>query len=292
MTKAKGPLAPVVAVLNMKGGVGKTTISAHVMRHLWQRLGKSTLLVDFDPQFNLSQTLLSKSVYDSLRDGGKTIATVMEPQPSPSLFKVTTGLGPPPSEDDVARRLRYFTSSPENNISLVPGHFSLTKYSLIEDQKSLVPIRQRFLDFIKNARTTRDLVCIDCNPSSSFMTLCALLACTHVLVPVKPDRYSVLGLQLLDQFINELDMLTTKPKMIVLLNGLRGHDTEASVEAALRADTKFGPMVLGNTLRHSEHLAANDKYVGFATDKNTSHISALRTRLSKIVDELKGPLGW
>jgi chromosome partitioning protein len=47
-TKLNSPLAPVVAVLNMKGGVGKTTISAHLMRVLYHALGKRVLLIDFD----------------------------------------------------------------------------------------------------------------------------------------------------------------------------------------------------------------------------------------------------
>ncbi|MDP9990378.1 chromosome partitioning protein [Variovorax boronicumulans] len=286
------PLAPVVAVLNMKGGVGKTTVSAHLMRHLFERLHKSTLLVDFDPQFNLSQTVLSRSRYESLRDKGTTVATIMEPMPSTSLFKITTNLGPPPDEDQVSTTLFRFGSSGKT-LALVPGHFGLSKYSLITDQQSLTPIRQRFLNFIENSRKTRDLVCIDCNPSSSFMTLCALMASTHILIPVRPDRYSILGLQLLDQFISELAQLTKKPKLIILLNGMKlSNSTEIAVETSLRSDAKFGPMVLGNTLRFSGLLAADDNYVGFATDKKVAHVSALKTRLSKITDELKGHLGW
>ncbi len=291
MTTAKKPPAQVISVLNMKGGVGKTTVSAHLMRHLFERLKKSTLLIDFDPQFNLSQTVLARARYDSLLSEGRNIGAVMEPAPSTSLFQVKTGLGPPPSEDDVRVQMFYFPNT-SINLSLVPGSFGLTKYSLIEDSKALLPIRQRFLDFITATRETRDLICIDCNPSSSFMTLCALMASTHVLVPVRPDRYSVLGLQLLDEFINGLPILTAKPKIIVLLNGIRGTDSDLVVENALRSDPKFGPMVLANSLKFSNLLAANDSHVGFATDKKVAHSSALKTRLSRIVDELKEPLGW
>lgn len=291
MSQSKGPLAPVIAVLNMKGGVGKTTVTAHLMRHLFERLKKSTLLVDFDPQFNLSQTVLSRNRYDKLKEEGKTIATVMEPAPSASLFQITTSLGPPPSETEVATQLFYFKDT-KQNLSIVPGHFGLTKYSLIEDQQSLLPIRKRFLEFIENSRSTRELICIDCNPSSSFMTLCALLACTHVLIPVRPDRYSILGLQLLDQFIAELAILTKKPKLIVLLNGSRSANAELSVETALRSDPKYGPMVLANPLKFSTILSATDGYVGFATDKKVAHRDALKSRMSKITDELKGHLGW
>jgi chromosome partitioning protein len=49
---------PVIAVLNLKGGVGKTTLAAHVFRELFVAKRLSILLVDLDPQYNLSQQLL------------------------------------------------------------------------------------------------------------------------------------------------------------------------------------------------------------------------------------------
>lgn len=287
MTKVTKPKAPVIAVLNMKGGVGKTTISAHLMRHLFERLQKSTLLIDLDPQHNLSQTVLSATGYETLRNNGKTVARVMEPAPAQSLFTVTQDLGPPPAEVDVSTTFFQFPGT-EKSLSLVPGDFDLTKYSLIEDVPSLRPVRERFLEFVNKARDSRELVCIDCNPSSSFLTLCALMAATHVLIPVRPDRYSVVGLKMLDKFINDLPLIIKKPKLLVLLNGIRTNHTETNVETELRGDARYGPMVLGNHLRYSELLAASSGYVGFATDKRTAHTSALKTRLSRIVDELKG----
>jgi chromosome partitioning protein len=289
---APEPLSPVIAVLNMKGGVGKTTISAHLMHHMFERLQKSTLLIDLDPQFNLSQTVLTRSRYEKTKEAGKTISAVMEPSQSPSIFQITTNFDPPPKDAEISTKLKYFTHSPDINLAILPGDFGLTKYSLIEDQASLQPIRRRFLQFIAETRTQRDLICIDCNPSSSFLTVCALLACTHVLIPVRPDRYSILGLQLLDQFISELPLLISKPKMIIVLNGSRRSDSEMSTESTLRGDGRFGPLVLANHMPFSNLMAANDGYVGFATDKKVSHVSAIKTRLTKVTDELKGHLGW
>jgi len=78
-TKSTSPSTPVIAVLNMKGGVGKTTISAHVMRVLYRTLKKRTLLVDFDPQFNLTQTVVPESAYEKYKQENRTILSVMEP---------------------------------------------------------------------------------------------------------------------------------------------------------------------------------------------------------------------
>lgn len=282
-------LAPVISVLNMKGGVGKTTISAHVFRRLYHKLMKSTLLVDFDPQFNLTQTVVAQADYDAYKDKKRTIMSVMEPELSQSIFKVNTKVAPPPQETDVSVVLRHITSNPEINLSLIPGDFALVKYSLIADQHVLTPIRERFLSFIQQARIKRDLVCIDCNPSSSFMTLCALMASTHVLVPVRPDRYSILGLQMLDEFITNLPLLTNKPKLIVLLNGVKTTGYDPSVENQLRSHKRFGPVTLSNVLKTSKLLEASPGYTGFATDKK--HQWRITPQINAVVDELGGKLG-
>ncbi|WP_175812322.1 ParA family protein [Burkholderia contaminans] len=285
------PVAPVISVLNMKGGVGKTTISAHLFRHLVDRLGKSVLLIDFDPQFNLTQTLMTRSAFEKTKIANKTIFSVMEPDSEPSLFKITSGLGPPPPVDSVVEPLRIWSQSKKPAISLLAGDFRMTKYTLVDDQKALQPVRNRFLEFINNARQQYDLVCIDCNPSSSFMTVCALLASTHLLVPVRPDRYSILGLELLNEFIDHVPVLTNKPKQIVLINGTAAkHDI--NVENTLRADPKLGPITLPTTLKFSGLLSAKEGQTGFATERKVSHMNALKQRFSRIVDDLKTPLGW
>lgn len=285
------PAAPVISILNMKGGVGKTTISAHLFRHLVDRLNKSVLLIDFDPQFNLTQTLMSRAAFEKTKIANKTIFSVMEPAPEPSLFKITSGLGPPPSVESVVEPLRVWSHTKKPAISLLAGDFRMTKYTMVDDQKALQPVRNRFLEFVNNARQQYDLVCIDCNPSSSFMTVCALLASTHLLVPVRPDRYSILGLELLNEFIDHVPILTNKPKQIVLINGTAAkHDM--NVENTLRADPKLGPITLPTTLKFSGLLSAKEGQTGFATERKVAHMNALKQRFSRIVDDLKAPLGW
>lgn len=286
---AKQKLCPVVAVLNMKGGVGKTTITAHVFRHLYLHLKKAVLLIDFDPQFNLTQTVIGQSDYEKHKAARKTIISVMEDQTEASIFKISNKLGPPPDLDKVSITLRHFTKEPEINLSLVPGDFDLVKYSLISESKILQPVKSRFLTFISEARLKRDLICIDCNPSSSFMTLCALQAATHVLVPVRPDRYSMLGLRLLNKFVDELPDTPKKPSLIVLLNGVKSSGYDPTVENALRSDPEFGPATMASSLHTSKVLEASLGYTGFATDKRQSW--RITPRITAIVNELSKLLG-
>jgi chromosome partitioning protein len=279
--KKKQPI--VVAVLNMKGGVGKTTISAHVFRHLYKHLLKSVLLVDFDPQFNLTQTIVPQDSYEIYKSERKTILSVMEDQTAPSIFKVSSKLAPPPTPDDVSVQIRHLTHKPEIRLRLVPGDFDLIKYSLNNDSKVLEPVKNRFLAFMDTASTEFDLVCIDCNPSSSFMTVCALQAATHVLVPVRADRYSLLGLKMLDQYIKGLPQIANKPELVVILNGVK-NKYDPSVENTLRSDPQFGPATLVNSLHESTLLSSNPGYIGFATDNRQNW--RVTPRITAIVDEI------
>lgn len=133
------PGGKVIAVLNMKGGVGKTTISAHVMRVLYHQNSKRMLLIDLDPQFNLTQCLMGRSAYDSLKKDDKTIFTAMEPPSKVGLFDVATSPQPTPAPAALAKRMRQFTDN-SAYLDLVPGNFDLVKYSSIEDKGKLAAV--------------------------------------------------------------------------------------------------------------------------------------------------------
>ncbi len=286
---------PVVAVLNMKGGVGKTTISANVFRVLFQERKLATLLVDLDPQFNLTQALRSRLAYDKLKDEGKTVYAAMEPLPRADLFSIKTSDQPPPLATELAQTLFQIPRlEPRIKLDLIAGDFDLVKYSLMDDNKKLASVRKRFKDFVANARENYGVVVIDCNPSSSFLTMCGLSVCTHVLVPVRPDRYSVLGLEMLWRFVNVVAPINPKPEFVVLLNGLQRPVDGASmgtVEAELRGHDTFGKRTLSNTLRISGVLEAKPNFTGFAVDRGTSWTSVVWGEVAELAKELSQKLG-
>jgi chromosome partitioning protein len=289
-TKETKKLAPVVATINMKGGVGKTTITAHVLRLLYFRLQKRVLLIDLDPQFNLTQTIVSEAYYERLKSQKKTVLSIMEPKADPSLFTIASTPAPAPSVGEVALTMRFIKDT-TIRLDLVPGDFGLVKYTLMNDEKSLLPIRQRFLGFIDECRKEYDLVCIDCNPSSSFLTQCGISSSSHLLVPVRPDRYSILGLELLDQFVNSMASLPKKPEQIIILNGIPTKNYDPSIENTLRSSPKFGTRTLSNFLTITKLLEANPTYTGFATDRRVAHRAKLTKRIEAVVDELGQVLG-
>lgn len=279
---------PVLSILNMKGGVGKTTISAHVIRVLYHRHNKRVLLVDLDPQFNLTQALLTQDNYDKIVESKNTVMAAFEPQPSNDFFQVKASKDPPPMASKIAERLRQVGKGEKAKLDIVPGSFDLMKYTMIDSAAQLKIAADRFKWFISNSKDEYDLIVLDCNPSSSFVTKCALENSSHVLSPVKPDKFSVLGVGMVDRLFQHLGI---SPVHMTLINGVRRHDPASTVELELRSHPKFGATVLGHRLPISSHLEAHPSYTGFATDRKGPYSSVLRTEIGKIAQEIVDRLG-
>jgi chromosome partitioning protein len=113
------------------------------------------------------------------------------------------------------------------------------------------------------------------------------------LVPVRADKYSVLGLELLHEFVESIPTILPKPEFIVALNGVpRKIDAEtASIESQLRAHAVFGSRTMATSLNNSSHLRAKTDYTGFATDKRGSWTGILRKEITAFADELAKKLG-
>jgi len=292
-TKSKAGPA-IVSILNMKGGVGKTTISAHVFRELYLQHEKNVLLIDFDPQFNLTQTLVKESVYEKHKSENKTVLSVLEDPSTTSLYKTSAGAGHPAPVEDLVSTQKFLKNEAGTTLAkldLLAGDFSLVKYSLLDDKTVLAEAKRRFKEFIDNSKDKYDLICLDCNPSSSFLTICALCVSTHVLIPVRPDRYSMLGLRLLDNFIEKLTELTVKPKKIIVLNGVTSSGYDPTVENELRSDPVYGKLTVSTNLKITKLLEARPQYTGFATDRRVAYSSALKLRIRNLSTELANALG-
>ena len=297
--KAAGAKAPCVAFLNMKGGVGKTTICADLTRMLASHARVKTLLIDLDPQFNLTQSLVSRADYDKLKADGKTIMRAMEPAEQVGLFDVAANVAvaEPPEPSTIVKTLRVMWRHdiPKPNhvaLDLLAGDFDLVKYSMIPDRAKLNAVRQHFLRFVSKARDEYGLVVIDCNPSSSFITECAVHACSHILVPVRLDKYSVLGVEILVELMKRYPTLHPPPELMIMLNGIpRSAPYDPTIENELRANTDFGASVLAAWIPYSGLLIARHDYTGFALERSAPYRHNLRTFFSAAVTEVAGIIG-
>jgi chromosome partitioning protein len=199
----KGAFVQVVSFMNMKGGVGKTTLAVNVAYGLAYMHKKNVLVVDGDPQFNATQYLLEDNVYlGHLNDNKKgTLRDIFVPRrPGP----VSTVAGSSKHVNKTKMALSACTlsilkgSAGGGKLDLIPSTLQLMD---IETSKRLTETKLK--SYLQEKATGYDYVIIDCPPTISIFTQAAILASSKYLVPVKPDPLSVIGLPLLERWLED-----------------------------------------------------------------------------------------
>jgi chromosome partitioning protein len=166
----------------MKGGVGKTTLAVNLAWHLFHNEGKNVLLVDLDPQFNATQYVMDFDAFDRHRTARGTIADLLIDQPELHLQRSKR------SKKDPSAALHAIESTSSARFDLLPSELSLGWVV-----KNPAQMDYRLERLLSSIRDKYDYVFIDCAPTDSVLTTMALTSSDFVLVPVRPDRFSILG---------------------------------------------------------------------------------------------------
>ncbi|MEQ1571549.1 MAG: ParA family protein [Myxococcota bacterium] len=186
-------MTTTVAFFNNKGGVGKTTLVYH-LAHMFAELGRRVLLLDLDPQSNLTAMCLSEErleeIWPDTSDHPKTILGCIRP--------ILKGIG------DVG--------TPEvveigDGIALVPGDLGLSTFEdrlsdawprALDGDEAAFRTLSAFHRVARLARTKLgdpDLVLVDVGPNLGAINRAALLAADFVITPLAPDLFSIQGLR-------------------------------------------------------------------------------------------------
>jgi chromosome partitioning protein len=161
-----------VAMLNRKGGCGKTS-TCHHLAGCFARDGRRVLLVDMDPQASLTQGFFGPQVTEMLPKA-RTVAALFDDahDPDPEELVMPTGL---------------------ERIEIVAGSNLLDDHNVPRPQET--GERQLALRrFLKEAAQGRDVVLIDCPPNLHLCSWSALLAADFVIVPVQAEDYGAQGI--------------------------------------------------------------------------------------------------
>ena len=156
-------MSKIIAVVNQKGGVGKTTSAVNLTAAL-REAGKRVLLCDFDPQANATSGMgvdkhrIKRSVYD----------VIIDQIPAADVLIQTAYGDVLPSSADLAGAAVELLSLPEPNYRL---------------KKALDALRYRY-----------DVILIDCPPSLELLTINGLAAADSILIPVQCEYYALEGL--------------------------------------------------------------------------------------------------
>jgi chromosome partitioning protein len=163
---------PVVTLLNMKGGVGKTSTCHHLAGTL-SLMGKRVLLVDNDPQSSLSQGFWGPAATASLEPGETIAAVYAGDDPFPEQIIRPSGLP---------------------GVDLLPGSMAATRYNVPVPHESPDESQRCLRGFLTDVRDRYDLVLIDCPPNLHLCSWASLVASDFLVVPLQPEDYGSQGI--------------------------------------------------------------------------------------------------
>lgn len=223
----------VVAVINYKGGVGKTTVTSNLAAELAYR-GKKVLLIDTDAQASLTFSFITPDKWDADYKDSWTIKSWFD--------AISQGTEPPSLADFVITPMNAnaVVKPRGGRIDLICSHLGLINVDLeLATLLGGVNLQQAKRNYIKVHGKLRaaiaqledssdyDIVLIDCPPNFNIVTKNAIVAAQTILVPAKPDYLSTLGID-------------------YLYRSVRGLVGEFNEYAELDADTdQIEPEVLG-----------------------------------------------
>jgi len=220
----------VISVLNMKGGVGKTILTANLSSAVWARDSLDTVLVDFDPQHNLTQLFLSRERKEAFWEKGVSVKSLLLETSSTQLPSLSGG-------------------QPGARFDLVPGTDELLEYTLgLLPASEIEKAGEHFRRSLERLRDQYKVILIDLNPAATFLTRCALESSDHVLVPVRPEQFSALGLNLLKRLVEYHSSQPNFPRLptdfTTVLNGVGERSllsADSNIDETVRAHIQGSP---------------------------------------------------
>lgn len=198
----------VVSVINYKGGVGKTSLTANLAAELAFR-GKKILLMDLDAQASLTFSLISPDEWRDEYADSKTIKSWFDSFESGTPLSLKSIVQSPTRINSRLGKTGGKVDAIYSHLGLINVDLELATNlggaTLAQAKKNFITVHRRLANGLdKFAGDEYDLVLIDCPPNFNIVTKTAIIASDFLLVPARPDYLSTLGIEYLIRSVNAL----------------------------------------------------------------------------------------
>lgn len=198
----------IIAIINYKGGVGKTTVTANIASELAFR-GRKVLLIDTDAQASLTFSFFRPEYWDSNLKDKKTIK---------NWFDAIADNNDPPDLISLIETPSIANNNIKNGgrVDIISSHLGLINVdlelatllggaNLVQTKRNYAKVHGKLRASIKKlSDLAYDYILIDCPPNFNIVTKNAIIASELILIPAKPDYLSTLGIDYLQRSLNQL----------------------------------------------------------------------------------------